>query len=459
MNYATDSRAPDPMWSRVATSALSPAASLVSTGSYDVSAWNVPIENYSDFDSAIGGGDFIDGIHRIPISESATLDFYASGLSSLNGSDGDRVILVGLAGAVSERNGKKAPFFSGSGIARDIRLPFVAVSDPTLALDPELPLAWYAGSAMAPDLPARIATVLDSIAKRYRARLILFGGSGGGFAGLQLAGLLQCSATIVVWNPQTAIADYVPAFVIQYITAAFPHLREEVGKLEGLSGEGAAVRLDEILGATSIMHSVRNVTVGSSVRVLYLQNQSDWHVKRHAWPFMKGRQWDRVGETAFLDQETQKIGVLFGNWGDGHAPLPRQELETILKAAVRPVTVTELLQSLQSGLGEGAGASSNYGALLVDGELKISGMAVMEACQVRASCTILPNSETDNKLLFAFYLLVDGNRSQVKWYDESPHATFDISDDSGKLEVMAFVRDDLGKQVSTRFTVSRATAT
>ncbi|KRE35516.1 hypothetical protein ASG73_16405 [Janibacter sp. Soil728] len=52
-----------------------------------------------------------------------------------------------LSGAVSKREGRPGPFFSGIGLGMSLQTPFVAISDPTLTVDPVLRLGWYAGRA------------------------------------------------------------------------------------------------------------------------------------------------------------------------------------------------------------------------------------------------------------------------------------------------------------------------
>jgi hypothetical protein len=63
----------------------------------------------------------------------------------------------------------------------------VALSDPTLYLDPDLKLAWYAGSS-GWDLQSLLKCVLRKIATVARSNdLIFLGGSGCGFASLYFA--------------------------------------------------------------------------------------------------------------------------------------------------------------------------------------------------------------------------------------------------------------------------------
>ena len=74
--------------------------------------------------------------------------------------------------------------FTGLNVTRDLDASFVAISDPMLYLDPDLKLAWYAGSA-GWNFQAEMKRVLRKIiAVALTADVVFFGGSGGGFASL-----------------------------------------------------------------------------------------------------------------------------------------------------------------------------------------------------------------------------------------------------------------------------------
>lgn len=110
------------------------------------------------------------------------------------------------------RNPDLKPVFTGLNVTRELDASFVALSDPTLYLDPDLKLAWYAGSS-GWDLQSLLKCVLRKIATVARSNdLIFFGGSGGGFASLYCAASFPGSLALV-WNPQTDIGAYSPPHV------------------------------------------------------------------------------------------------------------------------------------------------------------------------------------------------------------------------------------------------------
>lgn len=94
----------------------------------------------------------------------------------------------------------------------DLKLPVFTGLNPTLYLDPDLKLAWYAGSS-GWDLQSLLKCVLRKIATVARSNdLIFLGGSGGGFASLYCAASFPGSLALV-WNPQTDIGAYSPPHV------------------------------------------------------------------------------------------------------------------------------------------------------------------------------------------------------------------------------------------------------
>src|SRR5699024_1872257 len=114
----------------------------------------------------------------------------------------------------------------------------VFVSDPSLVLDEDLMLAWYAGNSHQPNLQEILTDVLRKIAEDLESKkVVFFGGSGGGFASLYFAGQFENSLALV-FNPQTNIAKYseraVRAFAMKSFgvredtTAPLAHLPPEV---------------------------------------------------------------------------------------------------------------------------------------------------------------------------------------------------------------------------------------
>jgi pimeloyl-ACP methyl ester carboxylesterase len=448
------------------TSPITPAeiSENVAATAYDLSAWHKQVRKYASIKSACARGLRTDGIHQISITKDQTLDVCMQDLALLEANGRERVILVGLSGAVANRCGKKAPFFAGLGVARSLRLPVIAVSDPTLALDANLPLAWFAGNADNPNAATILAKALDAVAKHHRARLIIFGGSGGGYAGLVLATLLECRATVVVWNPQTAIADYVPQFVHEYIQVAFPGLKKKSSDLKAdaeknsTQSDAQSQGLRQLLEKAGVIHDVRGVKQKSLTDILYLQNRSDWHVAKHAAPYLAGKSLQRVGNASFVEQTQNQIGILFGQWGEGHVPLPNAIIDDVLKNLARGVPMVDVLRALDRGIPDLSESAPFFFCAAADPDFRPEINTRIEAGKVLITCSVGHPEQSSFGVTYAFYLLLNGERVAVRWYTVDNHVTFDLPPTPGRLEVVAFVLDSLANKVITRVPVPATVA-
>jgi len=291
----------------------------------------------------------MDGIYQISLDTGVTLDFVVQDIARLQDLH-HKVILIGLSGAITNRSSKKAPFFSGLEIARALKLPIVSISDPTLNMDGDLGLSWYAGNQRDPQFPAAIASILDGVSRIHNSELLMFGGSGGGYAALLLSTLLSCTATTLVWNPQTDISDYVAESVVHYIRVGFPSLAAKALGILSAPPGARAQQLRALLRDAGIRNDLRARQIGEKIHLLYLQNRSDWHVRRHALPYLLTHSWRRAGEAIFVEASKAQIAAYFGDWGDGHAVPPKAMLQEVLARLARGDTVSTVAQSLDTGL-------------------------------------------------------------------------------------------------------------
>lgn len=410
---------------------------VVPQKAYDPYALHRPVFRHASIDAALDDGLQKNGIHQIHLTERQNLDLCIQGLEYLDQNpQSSCTLLVGFSGAVSKRQGKRAPFFSGLGIAQSLKLPIVAVSDPTLALATDLPIGWYAGNEEVPDFPVRLAKVLDALAARCKAKLLIFGGSGGGFASLLQGTLLSAEATVCTWNPQTAIEDYAPRFVDDFINVAFS--KKKCVWVEN--------KKFDILQA--LMHDVRVLSLRPNVKLLYLQNQSDWHVKTHTLPYVSNKSLKRLGRASFIEQNNPNFALFFGNWGEGHIAPSKSVLKDTLQKLAEGYSVKEIVQELDDGL-DGICESSSYFELLVeDNFATIEAEAFCDTKQIHAIC--LTRSKN---IKYAFYLLVDGKRHSIRWYEPIPEVYFEIGDIKGKFEIVAFLETINGKRTSVRIPV------
>lgn len=201
------------------------------------------------------------------------------------------------------------PVLSGLGISGGVSANRVFVSDPSLILDEELLLAWYAGNFYQEELQNTLTIILRRIVEELGSqRIVFFGGSGGGFAALYFASQFAGS-TALVFNPQTNIGKYEKRAIDAYV---------EKGFLMEPSGTAPLSRLPGtiVTDLCALYTSARPVTVG------YLQNLNDVnHVNRHLLPFLRA-----------VNPATD-VSLLAERWNDGHTPPPKKLLSNILDKA------------------------------------------------------------------------------------------------------------------------------
>jgi len=408
---------------------------------HDYRAWNCPQRVWNSIDEFLTGDKWLDGIHTI-LTDGVPLDLLIHGAPFVAGM---RVIPVFFSGAVTDRANKQSPFFSGLGLARTEGFPAICVADPAISLEPDLGLAWYSGHPRHPT-PELLVRVLRGIADRARCELLLVGGSGGGFAALYYGQALGPSASVLVWNPQTDFLEYEESATRKYLGVLLPEV--------DLAADGAAFRNEaaELLRVRGQPHSVLpTATAGMRPRrLLYLQNASDWHVSRHAAPFLEavgsselGRGFHRTGADGGL--------LWFGNWGSGHEPAPRELIAFAVKALLDPSwSPTELPGELAtSPFADFVDPASAPRALREPvPELRVLAQSDGKALRVKASLDDVESGT--GQITFAFYVYSGHERIAVRWYKSAGSYIHDEISGKSATRVLAFVRDGFGRQLPVR---------
>lgn len=210
-------------------------------------------------------------------------------------------LVVILNGASSRK--VRLPWFAGKQVTQDLSCSVLAVSDPTLYLDPSLNLGWYAGNHLQPDLVKQLARLIEKVSDSLDStRIILLGGSGGGFAALSLSTILR-DCDVIAFNPQTCITRYHANHINSYINLAWNGSKESM--LNNTRFDLVKVFKEEKPNAN----------------VFYIQNTSDdFHLQGHLKPFLSVNP-----KTAFF---------LLNDWGDGHTPPPKSIIHDILRAVI-----------------------------------------------------------------------------------------------------------------------------
>jgi hypothetical protein len=286
----------------------------------------------------------MNGLHRLLSPRGHHIDVLLEGFSA---SYDSKNILVCFSGAITNRKNKIPPFFSGASIAKDLSIPLISFSDPTLEIDENTSLAWYAGNSHERQYFKIMAEYIDLISEKEKKKPILFGGSGGGFAAIATCSEMNAAADLMVWNPQTSIADYDKTHVANYIKTAFG-----VTLLDGFY---------EFLNSTIPIHDLKTIKIPENKRIIYLQNSSDWHTKKHCLPFMKKQcdDWSPIGKSLFASQN-EKIIIYIGDWGVGHTPPPPQSIRSLIASiAIGPENLAKVGVRMDLGLIPGLSTSKS----------------------------------------------------------------------------------------------------
>lgn len=273
--------------------------------------WNAPVHEHASIDEFLSRPVLPDGVHTI----GGVLP-----IDILIRKKPGRPLIFSFHGNTPRAPGLMLPVFTGLNVTRDLDASFIAFSDPSLYLDSNLKLAWFAGARgfdLQKQLPAILARLVDEVAA---SDVIFFGGSGGGFASLYYSALLPNSLALV-WNPQTDITRYNPPHVEEYGRLAF-----------GFSGYDQArdTLPSEIDSGLPDIYAA-----GFSNRILYLQNNSDGHVVTHLLPLLEsiGAPTGEVARGATLSTEIAgNLWLHLGEWGEGHVPPPPAVLAALLAA-------------------------------------------------------------------------------------------------------------------------------
>lgn len=208
----------------------------------------------------------------------------------------------------------KLPVFSGTSMMTGVNSSVLIFSDPALLLDPDLQLAWHAGTSTTP-----LQYLYELITRKVKAaldpqRLVFWGGSGGGFASLYLSTRFAGS-TAFVWNPQTSIPDFDPSYVKNFGRVCFDcdELDELPKRLEGIA-----------------VADLSDVYPCAGNHVIYLQNFTDWHTDGHLKPFLQKAGLPMPAGNAHWGWLNERFFLHLGDLAHGHTPPPKEALNAFL---------------------------------------------------------------------------------------------------------------------------------
>ncbi|WP_200627017.1 DUF6270 domain-containing protein [Pseudomonas sp. LAM2023] len=86
---------------------------------------------------------------------------------------------------------------------------------------------------------------------------------------------------------------------------------------------------------------------------------------------------------------------------------------------------------------------------------KLTVAAIKTDEEIFVHCSLVIDGKFQDNGNFAFYLVVDGARRDVRWYNSSADARFPTPKAYNTLEIMAFYKDILGEHISARCSVKQ----
>lgn len=238
---------------------------------------------------------------------------------------GGEAVFVFFHGAVGGRSTLAPPFFSGLSIQKKIGSgPVVAFSDPVVESDPACALGWFAGSATT-DVADWSAVIVHQLLGSDPRNTWLVGGSGGGYAALNIGHRLGREVSVMAWNPQTIVANYSAGPVRDYLRTAFPLLAPDLRQMPVAK---VCRKASRVYGRDLELGPV--IERGSApYRVLILQNYDDWHVKAHAVPLVHWLGLDQRSAGRFDDGNSAV--AWFPEMGHGHVGPDTERLAALLR--------------------------------------------------------------------------------------------------------------------------------
>jgi hypothetical protein len=247
--------------------------------------------------------------------KNSSLDVYSKNLYSFE----CEILIVCFNAAVPSREKKTPPFFSGLNISDDLGVPVISISDPSLYHSDKVSLGWYAGNSIQPDFQLTVRHFLDSLCDVVKRKVVVIGGSGGGFAGLaQNVFASPARFSSLVWNPQVSITDYYESFVTRYIKFCW-----------GTFVDDYPSDVIKFLESQNVVHDLRFKEFKSEGHIIYLQNYSDSsHYSKHCMSFVNAQAMKRIDDQFYrYVYENGRLQVKIGEWGQGHVSPPLEILK------------------------------------------------------------------------------------------------------------------------------------
>ena len=282
--------------------------------------------------SSLSQENLFDGMYKINF-ESKSVYIQFTNLAMIDFSSN---LLFCLNAATSGRGDKNPPFFSGGNLAISIKRTLISISDDSTHIE-GLDLGWYLGNESFLDFSECVSNIIQILAKRFQKKIVMFGGSGGGFASLMLSSKLPVPATIIAMNPQMDITRYPTA--PNYINLGFQQETSQIGKLIG--------NIDQwknFFVQNNLLTEVFSKDLNPRCEYLLLQAWNDTHHLNNHLPNILPEINNFSLSTFFGSRDN--LHYLLGPWGDRHSVVWREHLEEILLRVLDSESSAEVIKKM-----------------------------------------------------------------------------------------------------------------
>lgn len=277
------------------------------------------VNTESEFNGKALWENFTDGEKNVYLNEKK-INLLIKNSKSYKG-----VVLIGFHGAIEKRNKINPPYYYFRGVSDKANIPLISISDPSLELSDDLNLAWYLGDEENPLLPKLISNMLDCFILKSGAKLILAGGSGGGFSALNIQSMMTKTKDTFTfaWNPQIYTYQYNDHFTRKYLKYCFPDKLKSIN-LDDCNHK----KLVSLMKELTYCEVLQNKEITFKNRLILINGFDNNHLRKQIRPFVSS------SEVLIFNNDYivfDDCSVYFGEWGYGHVAPPRELVVSIIR--------------------------------------------------------------------------------------------------------------------------------
>ena len=248
-------------------------------------------------------------------------------------------ICVCLNAAISGRDNKTPPFFSGEGISNSVGCCMISFSDPSTHIQ-GIDLGWYVGNENWLDFQKDLVNLIEIITKNLSKSLVIFGGSGGGYASFALSKLFSQKAVVIGMNPQFDISLYPSCN--NYATRAFP--KSNISDFDNFSQKRS--EWNAFFLRNNLITSFTHRDLNPLCDYLLLQNWNDaHHLRLHTPLILPGL------ETLSLSKyygTNNNLSYFIGPWGEDHSVIWKEHIVLVLRMAISGALSSQIIEKLST---------------------------------------------------------------------------------------------------------------